>query len=429
MSPPRALVLLLSTLLIGVYGYRTVIGFPATWALERGHRLRNSRVYKAASPWLESAAVGSNRTRALLMAGEARWTRWKRQVRRRGAVGADLDSLVLAADDYLRCQCGAPASRQAWLGLGDVYHALERIGRERRATLPYLPHPDPWSRVGRPGRVAIGMTRRALEVAPYWSRVHDRLALTLWSYGIDNEARKAVRASARSLPLYFRHTYIRRPELPGWFAREFADASWEVLGQVRLFPRTRHLIELGKLERRNGADGRAVEALREALGGRTSALMRAEISYHLGLALLDEGSEEEGRAYLRETSENPVFRVGSLRSLASWAQAADRDAEALEYLRSLRREDPGKLGYSLEFAEVARRLEDWPAALESLKWARIRHPADPRPYRGLVETYLMMDDLGSANAVAQELEDIVGQEATPDTGRERPARGVAPRSP
>ncbi len=405
---PRAIVLPLMALLLGLYGYRAVIGFPAAWALERGHRLRNSGDYKNASPLLESAAVGFDRTRALLMAGETRHTRWKRQVRRRGAVGADIDSLVFAADNYLRCQCGAPASRRAWMGLGDVYHALERIGRERRADAPFAPQPDPWTRVGRPGRIAVGMMRGALEAAPNWSRVQDRLAIILWSYGIDDAAREAVRASARALPLYFRHTYRRRPELPSWVAEEFAEASWGALGQVPLFPRTRHLIDLGKLERRNGANERAVVALQEAIGAWSSAVMRAECGFHLGLALLDVGRVEQGLEYLHEAGAHPVFRRSSLRSLSRWAQGAGRDDEALEYLRRLRRDEPRNLEYGLEFAKVAGRLEDWPAALESLKWAKLRHASDPRPYLALAELYIERRELAAANAVVTELEDLPG---------------------
>jgi tetratricopeptide (TPR) repeat protein len=388
-----------------------VIGFPAAAALERGHRLANSGYYENASQWLESAAVGFDRTRALLLAGETRHTRWKRDVRRRGAVGADIDSLVLAADNYLRCQCGAPSSRRAWMGLGDVYHGLERIGRERRAEAPFVPEADPWTRVGRPGRIAVGMMRGALAAAPNWSRVQDRLAIILWSYGIDDEARKAVRASARALPLYFRHTYSRRPELPSWFDEEFAEGSWEVLGQVPLFPRTRHLIDLGKLERRNGAHDRAVVALEEALGAKSSPLMRAECIFHLGLALLDVGRVEEGLVHLHEASEHPVFRRSSLGSLSRWAQAAGRDDEALDYLRRLRREEPGNLEYCLEFAQVAGRLQDWPVALESLKWAKLRHPSDPRPYVALVGMYNDAEQFAAASAVVTELKELPGVSA------------------
>ena len=52
---------------------------------------------------------------------------------------------------------------------------------------PLKPVADPWERVGRPGRISLGMLRQALERAPNWYALHDKLALNLWGYGLDTE--------------------------------------------------------------------------------------------------------------------------------------------------------------------------------------------------------------------------------------------------
>ena len=52
---------------------------------------------------------------------------------------------------------------------------------------------------------------------------------------------------------------------------------------------------------------------------------------------------------------------------------------------------------------MATRIEDWPAALEALRWATMRHPRDPRPYVALVETHLVLGDFPSAMSVVEEM--------------------------
>jgi tetratricopeptide (TPR) repeat protein len=401
----------LIALLLLAYGYRAVGGIRGGWAFDRGHVMRNLGDYPEAAPRLEAGAVGSNRIRALLMAGEVRLDLWELQVRRGGALGADAGELARAADDFLTARCESPASRRAWKGLGEVYDALEWIDREARSATPYVRPEHPWVRVGRPGRVAVGMLRVALDVAPNWGRLHDKLALTLWNYGLEEPAREAVRQSARALPIFHRHPYFEIAELPDWVAEEFAAASREVLGKVPLFPRNEHLVDLGKLERRIGADDRAIESLQEALAAGKDDLRRAEASFHLGLALIAEKQFEQGRLHLQQASLNPRFRPSALRSLAGLAEELGDYERALEHLRRLRWEQPGQLEPCLAFAGVARRMSNWPAALESLRWAKLQHPSDPRPLVSLAETHLEMGDPLAATSVVAELEQLSGTDA------------------
>jgi tetratricopeptide (TPR) repeat protein len=401
---------LLIAALLGVYGYRTVHGIRGGWSLERGHVLRNLGNYPGAVPRLDAGAVGANRLRALRMAAEVRLDMWERQVRRRGTLGADAEVLLEAGEGFLTCRCVAPAARRSWKGIGEVYDAFEWIGRETRAETPYVSPVHPWARVGRPGRVAVGMLRVALDVSPNWGQLHDRLALTLWNYGLETPAREAVRRSAQVLPVFYRHPYHKIPELPEWVPEEFALASREVLGEVPLFPRIAHLIDLGKLERRIGAYDRAIDALEEALAAGGDDLRRAEASFHLGLALVAAGRHDEGRVHLNTAREHPVFRVSALRSLAVAAEERGEFAEALDYLRRLRWEHPGELWPCLKFAEVAARVGEWPAALESLRWAKLKHPADPRPYVALAQAHLAMGDTTAATTVADDLAEVAGPE-------------------
>jgi len=411
MNGRRALILPLMALLLGTFGIRAYHGVRGGWELDRGHLQRNRGNYEEAAPRLELAAVGHNERTALLMAGEARLDLWEKQVRRRGALGADSQELVHAARDFLSCRCAAPAARRHWKGMGEVYDAMEWIARERRSEQPWAPREQAWTAVGRWGRVAVGMLQVAVDSSPNWGRLHDRLALTLWNYGLADEAREAVRNSARVLPIYYRHPYHEIPELPGWVAEEFAAASREVLGQVPLFPRHGHLIDLGKLERRLGANERAIAVLEEALAAGGDRLRVAEASFHLGLAQVAAERFSDGRRHLELALEHPVFRVSALRSLATLAELQGDDATASRHLRRLRWEQPGELWPCLEFAAVAARMKDWPAAMESLRWARLKHPDDPRPLIELARIHLAKGDRNSAGSTAKELERMIGADA------------------
>jgi tetratricopeptide (TPR) repeat protein len=404
MSAGRSLSGVAILALLGVYGYRTVTGFLAGTAFERGHVLYNAGTYGYALPELDRSRAGALTMRAVRMAAQARMDKWEFDVRYKGHTGADRDLLSQAAELFLECRCIAPASATSWDGLAHVYDSLEWIGRERRALAPLQPAASPWDRVGRNGRVALGMMRGALHRWPNWFRFHDRYAIALWRYGLEDRAREAVAEAARALPVYVRHRFAWEPGLPPWFAEDFAIASRGALGQLQVLPRTVHWIDLGKLERRLGAHDRAIEALTEALERGGDALNRAEASFHLGLALIDAGRPAEGRPHLQAAAEHPAFRGEALLSLAGISERSGELAEALEHLRELRWERPQSLEPCLDFARVSRELGDWRAAEEALLWARLTHPDDTRPYVALVEGYIAEGDLAAARSIVRELE-------------------------
>ncbi len=404
MNRHSTLAVVLAVSLAAAYGYLAASGIHAALLFQRGIEFYRSREYEAAAPLLERAATGSFRLRALRLSAESHLERWEAQVEDRGQLGGEREELILAARGFLECRCVAPASRRSWEGLGEVYREIEWTGREARSLEPFEPGLDAWSRVGRPGRIAIGMTRGALALAPYWYSLLDDLALTFWAYGLEEEARRAVADSASSLPVFYRHGYPHLPNPPQWMLDTFAEGSRAAVGQVPLLASVTHLLDLGKLELQRGAPDLAVSTLRAALRERGDTINRAEAEFNLGLSLLALGQVGEGRVHLETAATNPLFRSAALGDLARAAERSGDLPRALQYLRSLRQEDPRNLEACLSFAEVARKLEDWPAAVEALRWARLIHPEDPRPHIALIATHLDMGDFVAAATLLEEVE-------------------------
>jgi tetratricopeptide (TPR) repeat protein/O-antigen ligase len=391
----RPVAVCLAAAVIAVFGYRAASGAVAGWNLIEGQYTQLDGQYEVAAPLLERAAVGSNRLRGLTMAAETRIDLWDRQVRTRGALVADRTVLYRAAECFLACRCVAPASRQAWEGLGEVYDGLEWSGREQRSLTGLQPVADPWDRVGRPGRVAIGLMREGVERAPTWYRIHDKLALTLWGYGIADGAREAVRTSALALPAFDRHWYAAVTDLPEWIRIEFASASWDAIGKVSFMTRADQLIALGKLEAELGNSARAIEAFSAALeqAGGADDVNVAEARFNLALAFRTQGREAEARRELELAVAHPIFRFPAMLQLAIADEQAGDLAAALEKLRRLRWEDPDNVEHCLRFARLARQMGNVDAALESLRWASLRHGSDLRVEEALAEIHIERGEL------------------------------------
>jgi tetratricopeptide (TPR) repeat protein len=222
-----------------------------------------------------------------------------------------------------------------------------------------------------------------------------------------------------------RHWYRGIDDLPSWVLEEFAVASWESLEEQSLFPRAAHLIDLGKLERRNGAYERSIEALTLALEVGGDDLRRAEAHFHLGLALMALDRRSEALRELETAGEHPVFLPSVLIQLGADAERTGNDKAALEHYRRLRWESPKDLNYCMRFATVARRLEDWPAALEALRWAKQTHSREWQPFAATVETYIDKGDLASARLALAEIEDWPEQAAEVDRLRRMLVRAAA----
>lgn len=402
MKPRRWLWAALAAALFGVYGYRAVVGIRAGLRFDRAQWLYGYTDYAAAIPILDEVSIGSNRLHAARLAAEARLELWEADLERGGALAADPELLRRAGEAFLVCRCIAPASRRSWEGLAEVYGHMEWTGREARSLESFDPSLHGWQRVGRPGRIAIGMIRGGLRMAPNWFALLDDLASKLWAFGIEDEAEQALRAAALSLPL---HQWHRLPaEQPQRMLDIFAEASHEVVGQVALIRTSEHLLDLAKLDLLRGRSDLAVESLTRALEERTDDLATAEIEYYLGTALLGRGEVAEGRRRLLSAARHPAFRRGAMQDLARHAESTGDFASALEFLRRLRQDEPRDLGLCMSFARVAREVGDWPAVVDTLRWACLVHPTDPLPHLELVRAHIETGNIAAAESLLHEIE-------------------------
>jgi tetratricopeptide (TPR) repeat protein len=404
----RRLTLAVLAVVCAIYGVRAAGGVVTGIAFARARLLATEGPSWRALDLLEVSDLGVNRFAALREAGEERVSLWDRQVDNDGILGADPQILALATADYVQALCMSPASSRPWEGLGEVYDRRERIRRVVEMGIEDEPEPGlprRWSDVGHPGRVAIGMLRRATESAPAWYVSYDELAMMLWRYGLDADTRRAAARSAQVLPLYARHRYPREDEVPGAILDAFAAESWKLEGRVRFLSSRDHMIDLAKLELERGQATPAVEALRRALAQPGDALNEAEASYHLGVALMSLERWDEAVASFRLSETHPSFRAVSLLSLARIAERTGDLELALRMLRDLRWEQPDEVAHCIEYARVARRLKLWAESLEALRWALVVEPGDSSVTAELVQTYLEMGDVALATSTLRALEE------------------------
>lgn len=404
MKPARAFSLALIVLLAACYGYRAAAGVYSGIALVRGRLLAYASKDELAIPQFAKAAVGFDRVRALRDAADARLRLWSEQLRSKGLAQTDPRLLSDAAGAYLECLCLSPASWWPWEGLAQVYYRIEEAPIEVGAA-PVPSSAEPWAGVGRAGRVAVGLLRLAIERTPNWYANYDSLAMRLGRYGLEEQALDVVRQSALVLPLFGPHDYRLMPELPPPVLDAFAEGAWQAQkGPASILTRWDLLIDVAKVEWRRGNLERAIEALTEALQADADELNLAEANFVMGSVLRAARRYDEARPYLDKAARHPEMEAAALTSLAAMAQENGRQEEALRVIQRLRWKDPQNLDYCLQYAEIARKVGNWPAAEEALKWAAINHRGNPRPRVALFETYLEMGEITQASRLLHELE-------------------------
>lgn len=401
---------LVAVLLAGTYGYRAVTGAVGGVAFARGALLDEAGNADRAAPLLDRAAVGFNRLRALLMAGDARLDLWDEAAEEASPVEADRGLLEGAAERYLQALSEAAASPKPWLGLARVYDRLAWVWRYTSRADDVDRVDNEWARVDRSGRVAVGLIRTAIDRAPNTLLFHDRHTLTLLKYGLEEEALEAARVAAGVQPILRLHSRAYR-EAPTPLLDAFVEAARGALGRSPFLPRGRHLMALGRLEVRRDRPEQAVRDLTEALAEPgMNALNRAETRYWLGVAQIDLGRYEEARDNLAVAREAPGFEVGALRQLAR-ADEAEGDLEgALRRLQEARWADPADMLTCLRLGAVATRLGEWSTAVEALDWARTVAPRDPRPRVALVRTLLAAGDLREAIKEFEKIPEELGED-------------------
>jgi tetratricopeptide (TPR) repeat protein len=408
----RALPALLASVLLALFGARAMIGWSAGPAWSRGSRLAAAEFYSEALPVLDRAAVGARRSAALWLRGEARMGLWEQRLVA-GEEAATLEGLLADAHrDYTEAIAMSPASGWYWASLGALYHEIERFERSRRSFDLSLLRRGPWAAVGRPGRIALGATRIAIEREPTLYTFHDQLALMFLEYGLNGAALEAVRRSARAQPIYEYHDYRSLDPTPRAVEDAFAQACRASLGRTPFLRRCDHLLALGRLELRRGRASDAERDLRAALEAPGHELNRAEGHYLLGLALLNQGRHEEAEQELLLAEAHPRFEAAAVAARARIADGQGRREEALDLLRRARRLRPRELAYVLEFARIAREAGEWKMAEEALRWGISVYPEDPRAWRSLLGTSIELGRWSEAEQALRELERLEGPTET-----------------
>ena len=158
----------------------------------------------------------------------------------------------------------------------------------------------------------------------------------------------------------------------------------------------------------------------------SARLPRAETRYHLGISLMEQGRHAEALVELELSRDHVNLNRVALMRTAEIHERTGAAEEALEVWRELCRLDSRNIGYILEFARLAGDLEEWSAALESLRWGILIHPEDPRTLSGLVSLHLARGDPGSAARRLRQLERVTG--STPEVRRFRERLGSRPGS-
>jgi tetratricopeptide (TPR) repeat protein len=410
---PVALVLALALLLL--YGGRTVTGWIGGVAYSKGSRLASAGRFEQALPEIERGALGPERAAMLWLAGEARLGHYQARVVE-GATEEELDELLRGAfSNHSEAITLSPASGWYWSSLADVYHQRERRFLYRFGRPLDLLGQDRWAFVGRDGRIALGMMRMAIEREPTQYVFLDQIAFALLDYGMREQALEAVRESARVQPNFGMHAYRSLNPLPGDVLDAFTEGARSALGKTPLMPRVIHLLALGRLELRRGNATQAERDLREAVEIPGTGLNRADAFYRLGQALQMQARYDEAIEAFLEAETDPIFEPLGIRARAAIAEERGELELSLKLLRRARRLRPAEIDYALTYARIAIEFGrlDW--AEESLRWARTKHPRDPRPVRMLIGLRLEQRDGSGVESLRRELERLENRSSSAAT--------------
>lgn len=412
--------ILVAAAFVAFYGYQSLAGWVGGLAYSKGRRLAAYGRYEEALPYLQRAPTGLKASPAYWLAGQVRVGLWQYGLAE-GRPPEELQQLLTSAfTDYTRAISMSPASGWYWAALGDLYHQRERIRLRKRPVPLESLDGHLWGLVGRPGRVAIGLTRIAVDREPNVYLFRDQLALELWEYRLHDEALDAVRESALVLPVYHFHEYVNMtPATPPEILDAFAEASRAALDSTPFLRRNLHYIALARIAFRRGRPDEAELNLREALALPGEALNRAEAHYLLGRALAEQGRDEEALESFRISEEHPKFRAASLAWQATIEERRGRIEEALHLMRQARRLRPRDAGYGMQYARLARRLEQWDRAESALRRVAKNHPDDPRPLEMLADLQLERGETVRADKVIEELAELPGTETAVERLRSR----------
>jgi tetratricopeptide (TPR) repeat protein len=387
------------TLIAGIFVVRAATGVPAGRAYAAGRASEAAGRFAESSALMDRAAVGENLTGALWSSGRSKLALWRQLRAAERAAGAGDELLRAAARRYLAGRAASPGSAWFTAALGDVYKLRERTARQFRVVDLKTLSGGPWGLIGDDGRIAIGLTRAAIDREPTNFENRDQLMFFLEENGLHREALIAMADSARTVPDFVAHPDFDYDEL----GTELVDTFWRTSRavppeDVPLLPPGRKLIASGILGRRLGHLAEAEQDLRAALVTPGTKLSRAEAAFHLGLTLVDLGRLDEAETMLARALDEPVFGPGVAGTRARIAGMRGHWPEALAQLREARRLQPRELWVLIEFARVAQQIDAWDQAEESLRWAILVHPEAPAARLALVSMFLAKGENDKARA-------------------------------
>jgi len=390
--------------LVLIYGVRAVIGVAGGRDLWIGLRNADHGYHTYAIDNLERGSIGIDRPGALWLRGLVRVQIWKMRYTR--FQEEQLDRLLTQAHTELTEAISmSPSAGWTWRGLANVYDLQEEGERARQPFDLDLMAESPWRLIGRPGRIAIGLHRIAIEREPTNYRFYDELSDLMRDYDLPEPALEVLAQSAAIQPLSALHDMDPiTPEVLEAFAR----GSRAALGKTRYLSRARHLTALGIVEARRGNWKQSEADLRRSLALSGHRLHRAETHYHLGAALAEQGRHEEALAEMGPAREHPNLIQASLRLEARIFETTGRLEEALALWRRLRRLDSRSVRYALEFSRVAVDLERSDQGMEALEWARLVNPDDATVLVRTIELRLRRGETAQASRLFDELIAIEG---------------------
>lgn len=392
------------TLLACALAVRGAWSTTAGVAFAKGSSAARRARFGAAQSWLSHAACGGNAADAAWLAGEVQlgvYDAAKDDVSRRRALNA-------AATDFLTVIRRSPASTWGMVGLAATFARSERSGRALRVVDLESLGQSPWSRVGREGRIAIGLLHQAIARAPASCDAHDALLKLLLGLDLGDEAEAAARAAAAAAPGLPYHEGLDASKLSPRVLAAFADGSRAAMDATPLASPERKWFYLGLLEERLGRLDGAASALGKAMELPAPALDHAEIAYHYGQVLETLGRNDAAEAAWRVAERSSKFRGPVAVERARREQGRKDWAATLRYLSVARAASPDRLDLILWTASVQQKAGEDEQAIQLLRWGVTAHPDDRSARLALIEALERMGRRGTAENALFEYERIFG---------------------
>jgi len=191
-----------AALVVVFYGVRAVTGIVGGAAYARGSEAAGNGEFKAARDYLEWAILPQDPAALPWLRGQVLQGMWELIFEESGRTARGDELLVEAHHQYTAAVAASPVSGWYWTDLAGVYQTQELMERAEQPISLGSIDDDPWARVGRPGRIAIGLCRKGIAREPNAYGLHDLLTMTLIESGLDDLALDAVKESAKIQPIY-----------------------------------------------------------------------------------------------------------------------------------------------------------------------------------------------------------------------------------